>query len=78
LIVLNGISFRQSSARNSFTCHQSKLPLRVVLNQYTGVYTSQHGVFLADTLLAIIPPAVFFLALQREFTSGLATGAVKQ
>ena len=49
-----------------------------VLNQYIGVYTSQYGVFLAGTLLAIIPPAILFLTLQREFISGLTTGAVKQ
>jgi ABC-type glycerol-3-phosphate transport system permease component len=63
---------------NVFLQTQSKLPLPVVLNQYIGVYTSQYGVFLAGTLLAIIPPAVLFLALQREFISGLTTGAVKQ
>ena len=57
---------------------QGNLTLPVVLNQYVGVYRQQYGVFLAGTLLAIIPPAVLFLALQREFISGLTTGAVKQ
>ncbi|MEM7808745.1 MAG: carbohydrate ABC transporter permease, partial [Planctomycetota bacterium] len=33
---------------------------------------------LAGTLIAIIPPAVLFLALQREFIAGLTSGAVKQ
>ncbi len=56
---------------------QSKLTLPVVLNQYIGVYTQQYGVFLAGTLLAIIPPAILFLALQREFVAGLTSGAVK-
>ncbi|MDX1682119.1 MAG: carbohydrate ABC transporter permease, partial [Phycisphaeraceae bacterium] len=56
---------------------QSKLPLPVVLNQYMGVYTQQYGVFLAGTLIAIIPPAVLFFSLQKEFVSGLTTGAVK-
>ena len=56
---------------------QSKLTLPVVLNQYMGVYTQQYGVFLAGTLLAIIPPAILFLALQREFVAGLTSGAVK-
>ena len=63
---------------NVYLQTQSKLPLPVVLNQYIGVYTSHYGVFLAGTLLAIIPPAVLFLALQREFISGLTSGAVKQ
>ncbi|MCC5846561.1 MAG: carbohydrate ABC transporter permease [Verrucomicrobia bacterium] len=56
---------------------QSKLTLPVVLNQYMGVYTQQYGVFLAGTLLAIIPPAVLFFALQKEFVSGLTSGGVK-
>ena len=56
---------------------QSKLTLPVVLNQYMGVYSQEYGVFLAGTLLAIIPPAVLFFALQREFVAGLTKGAVK-
>jgi ABC-type glycerol-3-phosphate transport system permease component len=63
---------------NVFLHSQDKLPLPVVLNQYIGIYAQEYGVFLAGTLLAIIPPAVLFFALQREFISGLTTGAVKQ
>jgi ABC-type glycerol-3-phosphate transport system permease component len=54
-----------------------ELTLPVVLNQYVGVYQQQYGVFLAGTLLAIIPPAILFFALQKEFISGLTSGAVK-
>lgn len=57
---------------------QYKLTLPVVLNQFIGVYAQQYGVFLAGTLLAIIPPAILFFALQREFISGLQSGALKQ
>jgi len=56
---------------------QAKMPLPVILNQFVGQYTQEYGVFLAGTLLAIIPPALLFLFLQREFISGLSTGAVK-
>ena len=62
---------------NVYLSSQSKLPLPVVLNQFVGEYSQQYGVFLAGTLLAIIPPAILFFALQREFISGLTTGAVK-
>lgn len=54
-----------------------KLPLTVILAQYLGLYYNDYGVFLAGTLLAIIPPAALFFALQREFISGLTSGAVK-
>jgi len=60
-----------------FIQSQSKLTLPVVLNQYMGLYQQQYGVFLAGTLLAIIPPAILFFALQREFVAGLSSGAVK-
>lgn len=63
---------------NVFLQTQRKLTLPVVLNQYLSEYIAHYGVFLAGTLLAIIPPAVLFLALQREFISGLTSGAVKQ
>ncbi|HEV7300624.1 MAG TPA: carbohydrate ABC transporter permease [Tepidisphaeraceae bacterium] len=63
---------------NIFLQSQQKLTLPVVLNQYIGEYSQQYGVFLAGTLLAIIPPAVLFLSLQREFIGGLTSGAVKQ
>ena len=63
---------------NIYLQTQSKLTLPVVLNQYIGEYSQQYGVFLAGTLLAIIPPAILFFALQREFISGLTSGAVKQ
>jgi ABC-type glycerol-3-phosphate transport system permease component len=63
---------------NIYLQTQSKLTLPVVLNQYIGEYAQQYGVFLAGTLIAIIPPAVLFFALQREFISGLQSGALKQ
>lgn len=56
---------------------EAKLPLTVILSQYVGVYVQEYGVFLAGTLIAIIPPAILFFALQREFVSGLTAGAVK-
>ena len=63
---------------NVFLQSQRNLTLPVVLNQYISVYDQQYGVFLAGTLLAILLPAVLFLSLQREFISGLTSGAVKQ
>jgi multiple sugar transport system permease protein len=56
---------------------QENLTLPVILNLYVGLYANEYGVFLAGTLLAILPPALLFLALEKEFVSGLTTGAVK-
>lgn len=60
-----------------FLHSQAKLTLPVILNRYIGIYTNQYGVFLAGTLLAIIPPAILFFALEREFISGLTSGSIK-
>lgn len=54
-----------------------KLPAPVILAQYMTQFAEDYGVFLAGTFLAILPIAVLFLALQREFIAGLTSGAVK-
>lgn len=64
-------------AASIFLQSQEKLTLPVVLNLYLGLYRADYGVFLAGTLLAIIPPAILFFALEREFIGGLTSGAVK-
>lgn len=60
-----------------FLQSQDMMTLPVVLNQYVSFYRNDYGVFLAGTLLAIVPPAVLFLALEKEFVGGLTAGAVK-
>lgn len=62
---------------NVFLHSQAKLTLPIVLNLYLSDYVSEYGVYLAGTALAIIPPAVLFIALQKEFIQGLTSGAVK-
>jgi ABC-type glycerol-3-phosphate transport system permease component len=62
---------------NVFLHSQDKLTLPVILNLYLGQYGNDYGVFLAGTALAIIPPAVLFFALQKEFVAGLTSGSVK-
>jgi multiple sugar transport system permease protein len=56
---------------------QAKFTLPVILNLYIGLYANDYGVFLAGTLIAVIPPAILFFALEKEFVSGLTSGAVK-
>ncbi len=56
---------------------QDKLTAPLVLNLYIAQYANDYGVFLAGTVLALVPPAILFFALQREFVSGLVSGAVK-
>jgi ABC-type glycerol-3-phosphate transport system permease component len=58
---------------------QSKLhfTLPIALNQLVGLQRQDYGVLMAGTLLSILPVAVLFIILQKEFLSGLTAGAVK-
>jgi ABC-type glycerol-3-phosphate transport system permease component len=60
-----------------FLQSQDMLTLPVILNLYLGLYQNDYGVFLAGTAVAIVPPALLFFALEKEFISGLTSGAVK-
>jgi ABC-type glycerol-3-phosphate transport system permease component len=60
-----------------FLHSQDMLTLPVILNLYLGLYQNDYGVFLAGTAVAIVPPALLFFALEKEFISGLTSGAIK-
>jgi len=62
---------------NVFIQDQRKLTIPVVMKNYMTAYDQQTAVYMAGTLIAIIPPAIVFFALQKEFISGLSAGAVK-
>lgn len=51
------------------------LPLGI--SKMMGVYQEDYGAMMAGTLLSILPVIVLFFALQREFISGLTSGALK-
>ena len=44
---------------------------------FYGTYTSEYGQAMAGLVLAVIPIITFFLILQRQFISGISSGAVK-
>ncbi len=52
-------------------------PLSVALNNLKGVYGTDYGLIMAGTLISIAPVMCLFLLLQKEFISGLTSGAVK-
>jgi raffinose/stachyose/melibiose transport system permease protein len=51
------------------------LPLSTYL--FYGQYSTEYGQAMAGLLLAVIPIIAFYLALQRQFISGISSGAVK-
>jgi ABC-type glycerol-3-phosphate transport system permease component len=57
----------------------SRYTLPIGLSNMIGLpeYQTHYGVLMAGTLLSILPVGVLFFVLQRDFVSGLASGAVK-
>ena len=55
----------------------SKQPLSVAIAQLRGVYRTDYGLLMAATVVSIAPVAALFLLLQKQFISGLTSGAVK-
>jgi len=58
---------------------ETKYTLPIGLNNLIGLpgYQTQYGLLMAGTLLSILPVIVLFFAVQKDFISGLMTGAVK-
>ncbi len=52
-------------------------PLSAAIAALKNQYWSDYGLVLAGTLVSVAPVMCLFLLLQREFISGLTTGAVK-
>lgn len=58
---------------------EAKYHLPIALAAMSGLpeYENQMGVLMAGTLLGVLPVMALFFALQRDFVSGLTSGAVK-
>lgn len=54
-----------------------KFPLAVAIAQLKGLYGTDYGLLMAGTVTSIAPVMCLFLLLQRDFISGLTSGAVK-
>lgn len=54
-----------------------KQPLSVAIAQLRGVYKTDYGLLTAATVISVLPVAALFMLLQKQFISGLTSGAVK-
>jgi ABC-type glycerol-3-phosphate transport system permease component len=54
-----------------------KQTLAVAIAQMKGLYSQDYGMLMAGTFVSILPVVILFLFLQKEFISGLTSGAVK-
>ena len=51
--------------------------VQLALNRFSTVYATDQGLTFAGMAIAILPPLVLFLVLQRSFIRGLTAGAVR-
>jgi ABC-type glycerol-3-phosphate transport system permease component len=58
---------------------EGKYTLPIGLANMVGLpqFETQYGVLMAGTLLSILPVVILFFILQKDFISGLASGAIK-
>lgn len=54
-----------------------RFPLAVMINNLRGLYGTDYGLLMSGTFISIAPVMCLFLLLQKEFISGLTSGAVK-
>lgn len=54
-----------------------RFPLAVSIAQLKGLYGTNYGLLMAGTIVSILPVMCLFLLLQKDFISGLTSGAVK-
>lgn len=54
-----------------------RFPLSVAINNLRGLYGTDYGLIMSGTIVSITPVMCLFLLLQKEFISGLTSGAVK-
>jgi len=55
----------------------SKFPLSVAVAELRRGYYNDYGLQMAGTIISILPVMVLFLIMQKDFVSGLTSGAVK-
>ena len=56
---------------------EHKQPMSVTIAQMRGVYRTDYGLLMAATVVSVAPIAALFLVLQKQFISGLTSGAIK-
>ncbi len=77
MIIMFLATWNNFIAPQVFLHSTDKMPLAVAVSRLRGVYYQDYGLQMAAALVSIAPPLLLFLLLQRDFVSGLTSGAVK-
>ena len=60
-----------------FIQNGSRLPVTTAINSLQGLFLSNYNLIAAGAILALIPTAIVFFVLQRQFVAGLTLGSTK-
>lgn len=77
VLVLNGLWTWNDFLLPSLVLFQSDRTLPLQTFSFYGQYTSDFGLAMAGLILATTPIIIFYLVMQRQIVSGIASGAVK-
>ncbi len=55
----------------------NKKTIQLGIQMFTGIYSTEYGLIMATSILALIPVLVVFLAFQRFFVEGIASSGLK-
>jgi ABC-type glycerol-3-phosphate transport system permease component len=51
--------------------------IQLAMGNFSTAYATDYGLLFAALALSILPPLIIFVILQRQFTAGLTTGALR-
>ena len=51
--------------------------IQLGIQMFTGIYSTEYGLIMATSILALVPVLVVFLAFQRFFVEGIASSGLK-
>jgi multiple sugar transport system permease protein len=60
-----------------FIQNGSRLPVTTAINSLQGLFLQNYNLIAAGAIIALIPTAVVFIVLQRQFVAGLTLGSTK-
>jgi raffinose/stachyose/melibiose transport system permease protein len=77
VLVLNGLWTWNDFLLPSLVLFQGDRTLPLQTFSFYGQYTSDFGLAMAGLILATTPVLIFYVLMQRQIVSGIASGAVK-
>jgi ABC-type glycerol-3-phosphate transport system permease component len=73
-----GVDLEQLGAPPVLIQKPDSFTVQLALSRFSTDYATDQGLTFAGTAIAILPPLVIFLVLQRSFIQGLTAGTTRR